>query len=134
VFGFTGSSVPPRRAAGLLAPFPVVRISGRIYRTRVLIKLLTVKAPRGAEISVRCTGPSCGRPSQRLRARSGRVNRRLHRFERTLRAGSMLEIRVYKAGMIGKYTRFTVRRAKLPGRSDRCLSLNHRSPRSCPGG
>ena len=134
VFGFTGSSTPPRRAAGLLAPFPVIRISGRIYRTRVLVKLLTVRAPAGATISVNCKGSGCGRSSQRRRTRSSRVNRRLRRFERTLRAGTVLEIRVYKPGMIGKYTRFTVRRAKLPGRSDRCLSLNHRRARSCPGG
>lgn len=116
-----------------MAPFPVVRISGRIYRTRVRINLLTVTAPAGATISVRCKGHGCGRRTQRLKARSSSVRRRVHRFERTLRTGAVLEIRVYKKNMIGKYTRFTVRRAKFPGRSDRCLRLDRRTPRSCPG-
>jgi hypothetical protein len=132
-FGFSDTSTPPRRAKGLLAPFPVVRIAGRVYRTRVLIRLLTVKAPKGATIAISCRGRGCGRRAQRLKASSASASRRVHRYERTLRAGAMLEIRVYKAGMIGKYTRFTVRKARLPGRSDRCLMLNRRTPRSCPG-
>ena len=54
------------------------------------------------------------------------------RFERSLRAGVTLEIRVFKAGMIGKYTRFVVRRGKLPLRDDACLALAGVKPMACP--
>ncbi|HEV2944794.1 MAG TPA: hypothetical protein VGX26_06765 [Solirubrobacteraceae bacterium] len=54
------------------------------------------------------------------------------RFERSLRAGSVLEIRVSKSGEIGKYTRFTIRRGKPPARVDMCLSPAGIQPIVCP--
>jgi hypothetical protein len=54
------------------------------------------------------------------------------RFERLLRFGVTLEILVFKAGEIGKYTRFTVRRGKLPVRVDMCLDAAGVRPLVCP--
>jgi hypothetical protein len=53
-------------------------------------------------------------------------------FERSLRAGITLEIRVSKAGEVGKYTRFVVRRGKLPLRVDTCLAPAGVKPMACP--
>jgi hypothetical protein len=39
-------------------------------------------------------------------------------FERRIRAGTVLRIFVTKPGFVGKYTRFTVRRATAPARVD----------------
>jgi hypothetical protein len=54
------------------------------------------------------------------------------RFERRLRAGVTLEIRISKAGEIGKYTRLVVRRGKLPQRVDVCLDPAGVKPIVCP--
>ena len=56
----------------------------------------------------------------------------LRRFEGLLRPGAVLEIRVTKSGQIGKFTRFTVRRHKLPTRVDSCLSAAGVKPIACP--
>jgi hypothetical protein len=54
------------------------------------------------------------------------------RFERSLRAGVVLEIRVSKPGRIGKYTRFSIRRGRLPVRTDACLASTEPTPIRCP--
>jgi hypothetical protein len=53
-------------------------------------------------------------------------------FERSLRPGVTLEILVSKPGEIGKYTRFAVRRGKLPERVDMCLDPAGVKPLACP--
>jgi hypothetical protein len=54
------------------------------------------------------------------------------RFERSLRVGVTLEILVSKPGEIGKYTRFAIRRGKLPERVDMCLDSTGVKPLVCP--
>ena len=53
-------------------------------------------------------------------------------FERSLRFGVTLEVLVSKPGEIGKYTRFAIRRGKLPERVDMCLDLGGDKPIVCP--
>src|SRR5207245_7669672 len=43
----------------LMTPFPVVRITGKIGRRGARIKRLTVNAPYGATVTVRCRGRGC---------------------------------------------------------------------------
>jgi hypothetical protein len=54
------------------------------------------------------------------------------RFQRSLPAGVILEIRIYKLGRIGKYTRFVIRHGKLPKRVDACLDPAGIKPIACP--
>ena len=42
-----------------------------------------------------------------------------------------LEVFVTKPGMIGKYTRFKIRKAKAPTRTDRCLMPGSNKPVRC---
>jgi hypothetical protein len=123
----------------LMQPFPVVRIAGSENASGVRVGLLTVQAPVGATVNATCRGHGCPARSQNVVATSGRSKRTkgmiviaLQRFERTLRAGTVLEIRVSKPGQIGKYTRFAVRRGKLPVRLDTCLSPAGIKPIACP--
>jgi hypothetical protein len=53
-------------------------------------------------------------------------------FERFLRFGVTLEILVSKPGEIGKYTRFELRRGRLPTRVDMCLDPAGIKPLLCP--
>jgi PKD domain len=49
-----------RRSVSLLSPFPIVRLAGALMPSgKTKIKKLTVKAPKGAEVDVRCKGKSC---------------------------------------------------------------------------
>jgi hypothetical protein len=119
----------------LMQPFPVVRIAGSENASGVKISLLTVQAPGGAHIAIRCRGRGCPKAESRVVASGRRASTTLvefRRFERSLRAGSVLEIRVSKGGEIGKYTRFTIRRGKLPVRVDTCLSAAGIKPIACP--
>ncbi len=123
----------------LMQPFPVVRIAGSENASGVRVGLLTVQAPVGAMVNVTCHGPGCPARSQNVFAAAGKNKIKagmvvivLRRFERTLRAGAVLEIRVSRAGQIGKYTRFAVRRGRLPARTDTCLSPAGVKPIVCP--
>jgi len=110
-----------------LDPFPVVRIKGRLTSKGARVTLLTVRAPRNVRIEVDCTGIDC--PVRHYRAPAGR--HRLRRFERALRAGTRLEVRVTKPGYVGKFTAFVIRRNAEPKRSDRCLAPGATRPAKC---
>lgn len=112
----------------LLSPFPIVRIRGRLTRTGAVVNLVSVRAPRGARVSVSCRGRGC---PARVPARTARLVT-FKRLRRHLRAGAVLEIRVTRPGTIGKYTRFVIRRGKAPLRRDSCLRLNGVKPMTCP--
>jgi PKD repeat protein len=126
----------------LLTPFPIVRISGTITSEGARLRRLTVTAPRGASVLIRCRGRSCpvrrysrkaaATADRRWGARaSGLV--RVRRLEgRLLRTGTRLEVFIRKTAMIGKYTRFRIRSGKAPARLDRCLLSNGRRPVRCP--
>jgi hypothetical protein len=125
---------PPPPSVGIMNPFPIVRITGRTFAKRVRIRQLAVKAPAGARIRVRCHGRCPVKPtSLPSPSRADRLKWvRVRRFERSFPAGAALEIRVSGNGEIGAFTRFAVRRRKLPVRSDSCLDAAGSRPISCP--
>ena len=84
---------------------------------------------------MRCRGRGCpikfvrrvAAPNQR-----GVAPVEFRRLERSLRFGVTVEIFVSKPGKIGKYTRFKVRRGRLPERVDMCLDPGGVRPLVCP--
>jgi PKD repeat protein len=110
-------------------PVPVVRIAGIVLPHGALVKVLSVRAPRGASVLVRCRGRGC--PARAVARSTGRSLLRFHRFERRLRAGVMLELFVRKRGRLGKYTRFRIRAGNPPARVDRCLMPGSNRPVRC---
>jgi hypothetical protein len=121
----TTSSAASRPA--MLRPFPVVRIRGFFARSGARITLLSVRGPQKATVSARCVGRGC--PVKELTLPTANV--RLHRFERFLRAGIQLQIRVTRPGRIGSYTSFLIRSRKAPLRIDRCLPSRSTKPVRC---
>jgi hypothetical protein len=122
-------------ALPLMRPFPIVRITSTTTRTGVRLTLLGVLAASGSRITVQCKGRACPTKAQShvAAARKPRTSFvEFRRFERSLAAGVTLEIRVSKAGAIGKYTRFVVRRGKRPARLDACLAGTNTKPMGCP--
>lgn len=120
--------VPP----ALMKPFPVVRIVGRSTPRGARIRILSVRAPANATIVVRCRS-GCARRSQSPGRGMGRPVR-FRRFERPLRAGIVLEVLVGRVNVIGKYTRFRIRRSRRPSRRDLCFLPGTIGGSTCPPG
>jgi hypothetical protein len=124
----------------LMQPFPIVRFAGSVTSYGAKLKLLTVQAPVGARVQVRCVARGCrtksesriAAASKKSKAVSGAVTLSFARFERALRAGLTLQIRVTMNGQIGKFTSFAVRRGKLPVRKDQCVLTTISKPFPCP--
>jgi PKD repeat protein len=125
-----GPAQPAAPAPRPMNPFPVVRIAGVVLRRGALIRVLSVRAPRGAQVRVVCRGKGC--PARALATTTATRLARFARFERRLRAGVRLELFVRRAGRIGKYTRFLIRGGAPPKRVDRCLFPGSRRPERCP--
>jgi PKD repeat protein len=126
------------RARSLITmqPFPIVRIAGTETSTGVRLSLLSVLAPTSSTVTVRVRGAGIRTVFQSRVARVGKHRSAAQlltfpRFQTALRAGSVLEILVTKAGQIGKYTRFAPRRGQLPVRTDSCASPAGK-PMRCP--
>ena len=120
---------PRARRLVRMRPFPVVRIAGVVLPRGADVELLSVRAPRGAQIRVRCHGRGCPVGAVARTSATGLV--RFSRFERRLRAGIKLELFVRKGNRIGKYTRFLIRAGKAPARGDACLLPGRARPVSC---
>lgn len=114
-----------------LNPFPIVRMRGLILRRGVNIQILSIRAPTGAVVTVRCKGRGC--PVKRVRVKLHGKQRgvRIHKLERRLRVGTVIEIRVTKRNWIGKYTRFVIRRNAAPSRRDLCIGTASGRPVRC---
>jgi hypothetical protein len=126
----------PLPAPGLMNPFPVVRLQGRVLRRGIRVTRLTVNAPAGARVRGVCLGHHLGCPARSVVRRSRSAGRavRLRLLERRLRPGAVIQVYVTDAGAIGKYTRFRVRRGGAPFRRDMCVVAAARLPSRCPGG
>jgi large repetitive protein len=117
----------------LLNPFPIVRIAGRIGRTGTRFRVLSVNAPQGATVTVRCKGRGCPFKASSRSATAARQVRIRKLERRLLRAGASIKIFVTKPGSIGKYTSIRIRGGKPPRRSDRCLMPDSNTkPVKCP--
>jgi hypothetical protein len=123
----------------IMSPFPVVRITGKVGRKGARIKRLTVRAPYGATVRIRCRGGGCPfRRSSRTLALAGKAKTpsktiRIKRLEhRLLHGGASIKVFVSRQGEIGKYTRFLIRKGKAPRRTDLCLDPGSTSPSECP--
>jgi hypothetical protein len=122
---------PGNAAAPLLSPFPVVTIAGRLTRRGARVTRLSVRAPSGSDVLVRCRGRGCGARSARVTVGpSGAV--RLRRFQRRLRSRTVLELVITKPGFVGKYTRFRIRRRRPPLRTDLCVEPGATTGSACP--
>jgi hypothetical protein len=121
----------PVQPLRLMNPFPIVRIVGLVTRRGTRIRLLTVRAPVGATIFVRCRRKRCSRRS-RARGRGMRKPVRFRRFERRMRAGTIVEVSVGRSDAIGKFTRFRIRAGRRPSRADRCLLPGATAGTPCP--
>ena len=130
----SGSQLPENGdvpAPALMTPFPIVRIAGLLLPGGARVRVLSVRAPRGAVVSVNCRGEGC--PLRSLRQRVRRQVLRVERLERRLNAGVRLEIYVRQRNRVGKYTRIRIQADRRPPlRVDRCVRPGSLTPVRCP--
>jgi hypothetical protein len=129
VAGSVSRSIAPAR---LLAPFPIVRIQGRVIRNGAAIRRFTVKAPGGARVRVTCRGRGCPKRTTLVKRARKATILRFHGVERRLRVGTVIEVYVNRKSRMGKYTRIVIKRDAAPARQDMCVLSMRRSPSSCP--
>jgi PKD domain len=116
----------------LMSPYPVVRMAGSLTRNGARVRVLSVsRAPVCALVRVSCRGRGCPK-KRRASAYTGRRGVRFRRFERRLRAGAVVTVRISKDDLIGKFTQFRIRQGKTPRRRDRCLRPGERAGSPCP--
>ena len=127
----TEYALPRPDQARLMSPFPVVRLAGELIPNGARIGLLAVRAPVCARAAVSCSGNGCPKRHRQTKF-VGRGRLRFPRFETRLREGSVLAVRISKANLIGKITRFSVRIDKAPKRTDRCLRAGDSEGTPCP--
>ena len=117
-------------APAFIRPFPVVRIKGRLTANGARVTRLSVKAPAGTDVTVRCRRRGC---PKRRSARSASTARllRFRAFERKLPAGVRLIVTATRASLIGKHVTIRIRRGRVPKRRDRCLEPGETRPIAC---
>ncbi len=119
----------------LIQPFPSVRITATPTASGILLRKLSVRAPAGVRVTVRCAGRGCPLRSLSKIATVGKTGLapvEFKRLQRLLRAGVIIQVSAVEPGMIGKYTRLSIRRHKLPLRTDACLGPTGGKPFACP--
>jgi hypothetical protein len=136
----TAQHGPTAEPSGLLNPFPVVQLAGRVTPRGTKVKRLTIEAPPGSTATIKCKGRGCPLKSKsysaqadvlRVQVRASGVLR-IRRFEqRLLHAGVVVQLSVTKPNTIGKYTRFEIRRQSPPRRIDQCLVSADAKPIDC---
>lgn len=104
-------------------------IKGRLTDLGARFTSVALRASRGARVAIRCRGEDCPykRASRRLRVR--RI--RLRSLERPLGAGTVVELRITKPELVGRFTRIRIRRDRTPRRLDRCLKPGAKKPSRC---
>ena len=83
------------KKAKMIRPRPVVRVRGRLTANGANISALTVKAPRGVKITASCSGSGC--PSHKITRNASKLTH-LSTFERVLRSGTRITIKISKPG------------------------------------
>jgi hypothetical protein len=105
-----------------------------IGKTIRFTRLVVKNAPRGSTVTATCKtkqGRRC-RGIKKFTKRNARGTVKLKRFLRkTLRAGTVIEVRVTKPGTIGAVKRLTVRNGKNPTITTRCLPPGAKKPSRC---
>jgi hypothetical protein len=118
-----------------LTPIPIVRMAGQLTSTGVKVTRLQVRSPRGATVTVRCSGGrkrGCNFKSKTKHSPKSKLLR-FREIEHRLRSGAKVSVFVRKGNTVGKYTRFGIRKHRAPSRTDSCLLPGDPfEPQSCP--
>ena len=106
------AAAAPQTTAKRMRPFPTVRISGVVFAKGAQISRLTVRAPRGAKITISCFGKGC--PNRRVKRVARGKSIHVPAYEKYLRSGVRLVITISRKGYVSKVTTIKIRKQKAP--------------------
>jgi hypothetical protein len=129
----TGQVLHSTATQRMMKPSPTIRMRGELTTWGAHVTSLTIRAPRRAKISVRCSGSSCPRKRWSSTQKRKKSLTRASAFQRVFTSGTKLTVSVTRKGYLGKRTVFTIRRGKAPLRRDMCLSTAGKAMK-CPAG
>ena len=123
---------PPPPPSGSAARIKALVSFSYVWRGRrlVLSEIVVKNVPLGARLTARCTRKPCGGRRYAKLAKRHAVSLRPF-VGRPLRRGTVLEIRVTKAGRTGAVKRLSIRRKGAPSMTTRCLPDGGRRPVRC---
>jgi hypothetical protein len=128
-------TAPPTKPTGTfpagtkrIKPKPAVRITGRYTTTGARITRFTVKAPKGATTTIACSKGTC--PVKKQTIKGGHTSH-VAKFERTLKAGTRIQVTIARKGYVSEITIVTIRAKRAPSRSDSCLLPGKTKPQKC---
>jgi hypothetical protein len=98
-------------------------------RAGITIDVLSVRAPSGTVVELRCRGDRCPLVRRTVVSR-GRIVRFRDLGGRPL-VRVTLDVRATKPGYVGKFTRFRLRPGRFPLRSDACIVPGRSAPTAC---
>jgi PKD repeat protein len=116
-----------------MSPSPRIRLGYAVIGRVTRIMSLTIRGPKDAVVRVRCRGKGC--PTKKvLRAKISKSGTavRFKRFERRLRAGTILQIYITKQGRWGEYRKIRFRANKRAVWTDRCIKDFGAKVQRCP--
>lgn len=116
-----------------MSPAPRIRLGYAVIGRITRITSLTIRAPKDAVVRIRCRGKGC--PTKKvLRAKITKTGKpvRFKRFERRLRAGTILQIYITKQGRWGEYRKIRLRAGKRAVWTDRCIKDFGAKVQRCP--
>jgi PKD domain len=111
----------------------LIRIKGSVLGPNTMVKRLVVRAPRGANVLVRCRGRSCPKKARTASRLSQGGQLRFKKLERRMRPGTRIKVQVTKPGFVGRVTTFRMRKRAAPRRTDLCLPPGARNAIPCAG-
>ena len=109
-----------------------IDIKGSLSGSFTRLKRLSVQAPAGAIVMVKCKGKDCPKAAKSAIKRSKGRAIRFKVLEKRLRAGTKVIVTATKTGFIGKQATFTMRSGKEPKRVNRCLLPGAKRATTCP--
>jgi hypothetical protein len=105
-----------------------------VSRTSARFTRLEVRgASAGMTIRLSCKGRGCRFTKRTVKAARAGTATLTHLVRKArLRKGAVLEVRVTAPGHVGRVTRFSMRRNRLPKRTELCLPPGAGTPAACP--
>jgi hypothetical protein len=127
----------PTGATAVTVPAPApgswtvtVRLVGSVTEAGTEIHILSVGAPKSAQVLVRCLGRGC--PIRQVKV-VGRGPVTFGALKRLMPAGRVLEMLLHRSDSTGKYTGYKLRRNRRPHWADGCLWPDTTRMARCPG-
>jgi PKD repeat protein len=108
-----------------------MHFAGRTTSRGAKLTLVSVRAPVGTKVKLKCKGGDCPVGTKRVKMKQRTL--RFKKLQRNLAAGTKIIIEARLDGFIGKRVEYKIRKGKAPKRKDVCIQPGASRPSACTG-